>query len=578
MAEDLSRHLDGRPVLARPDTLGYRAGKFIFRNRLAVTAAILLVAVLIGGIVATARQARLARAERDRAERRFNDVRKLANALVFDLHDEISLIPSSTIVRQKLVAHALTYLNSLSRETADPDLQIELAKAYDKIGESQGNPYGTNLGQTSESLVSYRKACHLLERALSAHPEKATVALPALARAYRGLGDVIWQVDDINGAHETYLKAAAAWSRLGRIRRLEPDETRSLCYVFSRLGDVLGNPGYSSLGRTEEGLAQHVRSLNMRLALREKGKVSELEKDIFESYSKIAFFENALGRFAPAAQHSTLAVETIERWAASQPDSRDDLRHEMAFAYMVAAQPLRAVGRNADAEAMLMKSIAVMSGLAERDPASAHYKRNLSVLHNHLTLVRLELGNSRGAMDAGRRTVALARPLARPQTESAVDLAIACSRAAEAHLSGGDLSAASRYASEAIATFDAFEGSESPIRARERAIAQAIAGRVQAAQGDARRGAAQIRSAIATLRRLADATKDNLLLRHDIMRTTLRLGEIEASSSSGEACQTFAEVVTLGTEIERAGTLRWAGRQDLDAARRRMASCGDARS
>jgi non-specific serine/threonine protein kinase/serine/threonine-protein kinase len=573
MAEDLKRHLDGRPVLARADTLGYRTGKFMSRNRVAVTAAVLLLAVLVGGIVATSRQARIARDERDRAERRFNDVRKLANALVFDLHDEISLIPSSTVVRQKLVRHALTYLESLSQETTDPDLQIELARAYDKIGESQGNPYVTNLGQTSESLNSYRTACHILERVLSTHPEKAAVALPAIARAYRGLADVMWQSGDIEGAHRTYLKAAAAWGRLSRVRPLNADEIRSLCYVFSRLGDVLGNPGYSSLGRTEEGLAQHVRALNMRLALR-KDTASELEKDIFDSYSKIALFENALGRFASAAKHSSLAVETIERWAATQPDSRDDLKHETAYAYMVAAQPLRAIGRNTEAEAMLTKSIAVMSGLSERDPASAHYKRSLSILHNHLTLVRIDLGDIEGAMEAGRRAVALARPLSRPRTETGMDLAIACSRAAEAHLIGGDLRFASRYASEAITIFESFKEDDSPTRARERAIVGAIAGRSLAGQGDLRSGAAQIRDSIAILRKLADTTKDNLMLRYDLMQTTLQLGQVVAAASEEEACQAFADVVATGTVIEKAGALRWAGMRDLAEARKRMTSCG----
>ena len=33
LADDLRRHLDGRPVRARPDSLGYRAGKFVRRHR-----------------------------------------------------------------------------------------------------------------------------------------------------------------------------------------------------------------------------------------------------------------------------------------------------------------------------------------------------------------------------------------------------------------------------------------------------------------------------------------------------------------------------------------------------------------
>jgi serine/threonine protein kinase/tetratricopeptide (TPR) repeat protein len=47
LAEDVRRHLDGRPVLARGDTAAYRVGKFLRRNRVAVTVGSLAVAVVI---------------------------------------------------------------------------------------------------------------------------------------------------------------------------------------------------------------------------------------------------------------------------------------------------------------------------------------------------------------------------------------------------------------------------------------------------------------------------------------------------------------------------------------------------
>ena len=65
--EDIARHLDGLPVIARADTARYRASKFIRRHKAGVAGAALLVVVLAGGIMATAWQARRAAAERDRA-------------------------------------------------------------------------------------------------------------------------------------------------------------------------------------------------------------------------------------------------------------------------------------------------------------------------------------------------------------------------------------------------------------------------------------------------------------------------------------------------------------------------------
>ncbi len=67
-SEDIRRHLEGLPVLARKDTVAYRASKFIKRHRLGVAAALLVLLSLLGGIVATLRQARTAQRERVKAE------------------------------------------------------------------------------------------------------------------------------------------------------------------------------------------------------------------------------------------------------------------------------------------------------------------------------------------------------------------------------------------------------------------------------------------------------------------------------------------------------------------------------
>ena len=68
LADDLARHLDGRPVQARPDSLTYRASRFVRRHRLAVAAAALVLLAIVGGSGVAIWQSRVAAAERDRAE------------------------------------------------------------------------------------------------------------------------------------------------------------------------------------------------------------------------------------------------------------------------------------------------------------------------------------------------------------------------------------------------------------------------------------------------------------------------------------------------------------------------------
>ena len=77
---DLARYLEGRPVSARPATAAYRARKFIRRHRLALLSTCIVLLSIVAGLLSTVHQAR-------RAERRFNQVRALAHAFVFDVHD-----------------------------------------------------------------------------------------------------------------------------------------------------------------------------------------------------------------------------------------------------------------------------------------------------------------------------------------------------------------------------------------------------------------------------------------------------------------------------------------------------------
>ncbi|MEN9627751.1 MAG: Serine/threonine-protein kinase PrkC [Pseudomonadota bacterium] len=69
LADDVRRHLRHEPVSAVPDTVSYRAGKFVRRNRLAVGAASTTLLALLIGMAGTTWQALEARTQRDHAQR-----------------------------------------------------------------------------------------------------------------------------------------------------------------------------------------------------------------------------------------------------------------------------------------------------------------------------------------------------------------------------------------------------------------------------------------------------------------------------------------------------------------------------
>ena len=257
---DVRRHLEGMPVLARPDTFGYRAGKFVRRHRVPVAAGSLVVLALVAGTVATAYQAHQARVAQARAERRFADVRKLAHTVLFDYHDAIKDLRGARPVRERLVHDALGYLDGLAREAEDdPTLQRELAAAYRRVGDLQvSDPSG---GDTEGASRSYAKALAISEALLRA--DSSPQARRDVASAALALGSVVWERGNLGeglahaqharalleplvaaAPHDTDLRLqlSTATDRLGQISLEQGEISRSLEYHRSDLRQLEAAP------------------------------------------------------------------------------------------------------------------------------------------------------------------------------------------------------------------------------------------------------------------------------------------------------------------------------------------------
>src|SRR5580765_2789923 len=191
LSGDIRRHLEGLPVRARPGTLSYRTGKFPRRHHIAVASAAVILLVLLSGLAATIWEARIAMAERSRAEERFDDVRRLATSFLFEFHDAVQDLPGSTPARKLVVARALQYLDRLSKQAAgDASLLRDLASAYQRIGDVQGNPNNANLGDSASALKSYRKALSIAEPLVAADPADAQ-ARRTVGVIYEKMADVL---------------------------------------------------------------------------------------------------------------------------------------------------------------------------------------------------------------------------------------------------------------------------------------------------------------------------------------------------------------------------------------------------
>ncbi|MEM8600080.1 MAG: tetratricopeptide repeat protein [Bacteroidota bacterium] len=151
LAEDVRRHLDGLPVAAQPDTLGYRARKFVRRNRVGVGAVGAVVLALVVGLGAALWQARVAAAERDRAQLEAETSQQVTDFFVrlLEAEDPRAAQGDTVTVRQVLDAGVERIGTDL---TDQPGVQARL--------------YLTT-GEVYRSLGDMDRARDLLERGLS---------------------------------------------------------------------------------------------------------------------------------------------------------------------------------------------------------------------------------------------------------------------------------------------------------------------------------------------------------------------------------------------------------------------------
>jgi non-specific serine/threonine protein kinase/serine/threonine-protein kinase len=263
LSEDLRRHLVNLPVTAHQDSFGYRTGKFVRRHKVPVLAAVAAVASLVAGMVSTAMEAKVARSERALAERRFQDVRKLATTFLFDVHDAIQNLPGSTPARALIANTGTEYLDRLAKEPhGDAALGREVAEGYLKVGDVEGSPYVGNLGDTAKAIENYNKALALASSLALANPHDLKIR-HTLAEAHSKLGGLLlFTGKAAEGLHHVEQTIKIFEDAL-RAAPDDPEARLDASHAYELQGDILGGMQSVSLGRTEDAAAAYQRSLRV---------------------------------------------------------------------------------------------------------------------------------------------------------------------------------------------------------------------------------------------------------------------------------------------------------------------------
>lgn len=421
LSDDIARHLTGLPVLAQNDTVTYRTTKFVRRHTIAVAATALVIVAFLGGVVAIAREARvaerqrqLADAQRGRAERRFNDVRRLANSFLFEFHDAIAHLPGSTPARKLVVSKALEYLGSLESETgSDVSFQQELATAYDRVGDVLGNPALANLGDTAGALSAYRKALAIREGIAAKDP--------ALARSpivsYEKIGGAEFAAGNLASAFPHFRKAMEMREQWLRVEPHNADVAQRVAEMAARLCS-----GLILLGDTPGALA------NCRRCDVLTNTLLEVHPDDVALRTQKAVNAIALGNALrlsaqpkEAAAMLQIAVDQF-RPLMSADSTNADLQRRAAIAHAYLANAELDLHESTAATENYRAAIGLLQGLVSADPSNVRFRTDLTYMLFRQGGLLTQAGRAQEARASTKRGLAFLRLSAERSTASAEDL------------------------------------------------------------------------------------------------------------------------------------------------------------
>jgi non-specific serine/threonine protein kinase/serine/threonine-protein kinase len=379
-AADIRAHLDGRPVLARPATLAYRAGKFVRRHKTGVAVAALVTVSVAGGIASTLWQGRI-------AERRFQDVRKLARSYIFEVYAGVENLPGATPLRKLLATRATEYLDRLALDSGrDRGLLEELAQAYAKLAQVEGSAYRAHTGESGSALSNFRKAIAINERLIAMAPGDR-VYQAELARMYVGQADVLFLTGQMSSALDSYRKAAGIQSVLLQATPRDESLLRDLATSYTRAGTIL-----LSLGQTAASVENH------RKALEIDGALLDAKPDDPVRMRDLQVCHLSLGdallrtgdRKSAASEYDrglALAETILDR------DPRSGLaRQDVAYAARKVGNLREQSGDVAAALRLYRRALALGQELYELDPKNVIAQRELSITHINLGDVLMDRG------------------------------------------------------------------------------------------------------------------------------------------------------------------------------------------
>ena len=409
LAEDLHRYQRGFPVHAHPANAWYRTRKLVMRHKAATVATVLFAVAIVSGVVATAWQAHVASNERARAERHLAEIRKLTNTYLRDVYKAAVNLPGATEVRKLLVENSLKHISALEGEAQDSlEFKRELAWAYQKFGDVQGDYLGANLGDTEGAVQSYRRALRLREQVAEQSPTLAD--LSELMNSYLALSELLAAQSKLEEA----IPLAEAAKEIGKKVIAMPEATAAEHRMAAAADLVLGTD-LSSIDSPRALAALEATRVVFERLYTERPDDLDTRLDMALIHARIGFAHGRAQQYESALQEYLKSTEYVEQLVRDYPADAEIMRAS-AFAAVNVGEYYNFLNQPDQALEYIELALGRVEHLHVVDPANQQAALAVAYVLNHLGDSHLLKGQPKTALTHVNRALALvnAAPPAKP--------------------------------------------------------------------------------------------------------------------------------------------------------------------
>lgn len=444
-AEDLGRFIEGQPVAARPDSTAYRIQHFVRRNRLAVGASVAVLAALVVGLTTTTWAYLQAEKSRVLASQRFDDVRGLATAMMFDVFEEVEQVPGTKSALQKLAQTTQAYLERLANdESAELDVRLDAARGFARLARLLSDPALADPEQRVRAQAARVSATDLLSQLKAANPDSIQV-WRTVARFRRD--NAVEELESNNDPAAARAEVEQSLTASSNALQLDPDDVESHSLRLSaevRLADTYKWETEYSRARD---LADAAIERANRLAESYDGDegIMLAVADTWRFSGELSWF---LDEFEVGVDHYQSAIDIYEEIAASYPTQSNPVLIETSDTIWSQANSLFDLGRLDEAIERYRRAEALTAVRVARDPDDRDAERTLNILKGSraAALSRQDRGAEGTALILEVTNWFEQQAARDPQSPSAQrSLAVSYHMTADVHRDAGDQPSACRW-------------------------------------------------------------------------------------------------------------------------------------